>query len=139
MKQLTMEKTSAEENINVDTTSMETLIKFNININNEDTPDISVINKFETLGEECFKKFSLNAEQETAFKLFTDLKNINHRIVYCCGEGGAGKSPIINVIANFFDINNMIKRLFIGAFTGTAAFNIRGSTLHKLLSMKRQR
>jgi ATP-dependent DNA helicase PIF1 len=33
----------------------------------------------------------------------------------------------------------MIKRLFIGAFTGTAAFNIRGSTLHKFLSMTRKR
>jgi hypothetical protein len=90
-----------EENINVDTTSLETFINFNININNEDTPDISVINKFETLGEECFKKFSLNAEQETALKLLTAFKYINQRIVYCCDEGGTGKSPIINVIANF--------------------------------------
>jgi hypothetical protein len=81
MKQLTMEKTSAEENINVDTTSMETFINFNINISNEDTPDISVINKFETLGEECIKKFSLNAEQETAFKLFTDFKK--YKSPYC--------------------------------------------------------
>ena len=32
----------------------------------------------------------------------------------------------------------MKNRLFIGAFTGTSAFNIRGKTLDKLLCMTRQ-
>ncbi len=54
-------------------------------------------------------------------------------IVYCGGEGGTGKSQITNAIADYFDKKNMKNRLFIGAFTGTAAFNIRGNTLHKLL------
>jgi hypothetical protein len=80
----------------------------------------------------------LNTEQETTFKLFNDLKNTNQRIVYCGGEGGTGKSQIINAIADYLDKNNMKNRLFIGAFTGAAAFNIRGNTLHKLLSMTRK-
>ena len=33
----------------------------------------------------------------------------------------------------------MKNKLFIGAFTGTAAFNIRGNTLHKLLSLTRHK
>jgi nicotinamide riboside kinase len=49
----------------------------------------------------------LNTEQETTFKLFNDLKNTNQRIVYCGGEGGTGKSQIINAIADYLDkINN---------------------------------
>ncbi len=53
--------------------------------------------------------------------------------------GWNGISQIINAIADYFDKNSMKNRLFIGAFTGTAAFNIRGNSLHKLLSMTRQK
>jgi ATP-dependent DNA helicase PIF1 len=64
---------------------------------------------------------------------------INANKCYCGGEGGTGKSQIINAFADFFDNNNTKNRLFIGAFTGTAAFNIRDKTLFKSLSMTRQK
>jgi predicted ATPase len=91
-------------------------LAYQINDNNE---NIGFIKSFEASGEEYIKKFSLNTEQETTFTLFTDLNNAKQRIVYCGGEGGTGKSQIINAIADFFDNNNMKNRLFIGAFTGT--------------------
>jgi hypothetical protein len=48
-----------------------------------------------------YQIFSLNTEQETTFKFFTDFNNANQRIAYCGGEGGTGKSQIINAIANY--------------------------------------
>ncbi len=126
-------KEISEENLNVNWISLSNIN----NVNNNE--NIGFFKSFEASGEECIKKFSLNTEQETTFKLFTYFNNANQRIVYCGGEGDTGKSQIINAIADCFDNNNMKNRLFIGAFTETAALNIRGNTLHKFLSMTRQK
>ena len=101
MKKLTIEEKFSEENLNVYSISLSNVS----NIDNND--NIGVFNNFDALGEECIKKFSLNTEQETTFKLFTNLDNVNQRIVYCGGEGGTGKSQIINAIADYFDKNNL--------------------------------
>jgi hypothetical protein len=52
------------------------------------------------------------------------------------GAGGTGKSVIINtlltVIREMFQVNNSA---LVGAPTGTAAFNVCGETLHRMLSI----
>jgi hypothetical protein len=97
MKKLTIEEKISEENLNVHSISLSNINSVN---NNE---NIGFINSLEASGEECIKKFSLNTEQETTFKLFTELKYANQRNVYCGVEGGTGKSQIINAIADFFE------------------------------------
>ena len=54
---------------------------------------------------------------------------------YLGGSGGVGKSMVINAIKYLFYITNSSFKLRIGAFTGNAADNVEGETLHKLLSL----
>ena len=42
---------------------------------------------------------------------------------------------VINAIIYLFYITNSSSKLRIGAFTGNAADNVEGETLHKLLSL----
>jgi hypothetical protein len=97
MKKLTIEEKISEENLNVYSISLSNIS----NIDNNDYIGVIIL-VFDASGEECIQKFSLNTEQETTFNLFTDLNNANQRIVYCGGEGGTGKSQIINAIADYF-------------------------------------
>ena len=119
------------ENLNVHTLD-ELTCKENNSLN------VNILNNIGITVDEVVVKFSLNYEQEKAFRIYVN-ESSQQKIVYCGGEGGTGKSQVINAISFYFEKNNMKKRLFIGAFTGTAAFNIRGSALHKLLSLTRQK
>jgi hypothetical protein len=52
------------------------------------------------------------------------------------GEGGTGKSRVIEAVRSWFTVLNRQHELVVTSLTGVAAFNIRGSTLHSALGIK---
>jgi PIF1-like helicase len=78
-------------------------------------------------------KYSLNVEQahvvyKVWFSLF-DAKYAKQLIGYVGGEGGTGKSRVIQALCEMF-LPHEVKKM---AFTGSAAFNIGGRTIHSQL------
>ena len=51
------------------------------------------------------------------------------------GEGGTGKSRLIDAIRAWFRRNERHKELIVAATTGTAAVKIKGSTVHSAVSI----
>jgi len=87
--------------------------------------------------------FSLNKEQPHIFQNILDwcCKSINHKIdpfhIFCTGGAGVSKSHLINTILQM--ANRILKKpgddpaeivIHLAAPTGTAAYNIGGTTLH---------
>ena len=56
-------------------------------------------------------------------------------LFYLGGEGGTGKSAVLNAITKYMTGLGIVHRLRKGAQTGVAAANIGGSTLHTLLGL----
>ena len=84
------------------------------------------------------KKFSLNVAQTLVFKLFIEalfILTIFQRLIYMGGEGGTGKTRVIQAIMYYFLVNNKRNQLLIGAPTGSAACLINGETIHRLLKL----
>lgn len=83
-------------------------------------------------------KYTLNREQRRAFDIITD-----HRITNSCkqlrmyigGPGGTGKSRVIKALRCFFDERSESRMLRLSAYTGIAANNIEGMTLHSALHL----
>jgi flavin-binding protein dodecin len=96
------------------------------------TPDVNVSI------EELVRAWTLNTEQARAFKIIA-----SHSMepkpkplrMYIGGPGGTGKSRIIQALTDFFKRKNQSRRLRLTAFTGVAAKNIGGTTLHTALCM----
>ena len=82
--------------------------------------------------------WSLNVEQARAFKIIashsTDPRSKPLRM-YIGGPGGTGKSRIIHALTDFFKRKQQSRRLRLASFTGAAAKNIGGTTLHTALCM----
>ena len=57
-------------------------------------------------------------------------RNQRHR-----GTPGTGKSRVVNAPREFFGLRNQRRRFRLAAYTGVAARNIGGATLHSLLQM----
>ncbi|THU92915.1 hypothetical protein K435DRAFT_624240, partial [Dendrothele bispora CBS 962.96] len=78
----------------------------------------------------------LNVEQERAFRIVAsyalERKEAPLRM-YLGGAGGTGKSHVIHAIKNFFDHRNETRRFRLASYTGVAASNISGMTLHAAL------
>ena len=55
--------------------------------------------------------------------------------MYLGGPGGTGKSRVVNALRDFFSLRNQDRRFRLAAYTGVAARNIGGATLHALLQM----
>lgn len=51
------------------------------------------------------------------------------------GPGGTGKSRIINALTDYFALRGESRRLRLASFTGIAAKNINGTTLHTALAL----
>ena len=90
--------------------------------------------------EEYVEKFTLNPEQAHAFRTVAEhslvrdgsrppLRMLMH------GPGGTGKSRIIEALSAFFESRDETRRLRLLAFTGVAARNISGMTLHMALQL----
>ena len=105
-------------------------------------PSLLMINRlnisFEELKNECIEKFTLNQLQKLCFTIIIDhitnpLKE--QLIFYIGGEGGTGKSRIIQSLTYFFEKSNIIHKLKKMAFCATAAWNIGGRTIHSMLKI----
>jgi hypothetical protein len=53
------------------------------------------------------------------------------------GEGGTGKSRIVNAICKWFEVRGMSDELLITATTGSAAVKIGGQTLHSAIGLRK--
>lgn len=89
---------------------------------------------------EVCTEFTLNEEQERAYRIVA-----NHAIepsqccplsVFLSGPGGTGKSRVIDAITTLFLRFNEVRRFRLASYTGVAAKNIKGMTLHTLLNMR---
>ena len=84
------------------------------------------------------KNFSLNTEQERAFRIVA-----NHHVneykdqlkMYLGGMAGTGKSQVIKALTHFFESKNASYVFMVLAPTGSAAALISGSTYHSILGI----
>ena len=88
-------------------------------------------------------QWNLNVEQATAFVMYTNAlrnswNNVSQEplLAYLGGQGGTGKSQIIKCLKSFVSYYEKPNTLIVTAFTGKAAYNIQGVTLHSILSFK---
>ena len=93
-------------------------------------------------------EYGLDSDQELAFVTIAQhiLKVDMHErgllkdkpqqmIFYLGGEGGTGKSKVLNALTGFLESVGLRHTIRMGAKTGCAAGNIGGSTLHSLLKL----
>jgi PIF1-like helicase/Helitron helicase-like domain at N-terminus len=87
------------------------------------------------------RAFSLNAEQQFAFRIICNHALGLHPpsepqlLMGVFGEGGTGKSRLIDAIRTWFRWNGREKELVVTATTGTAAVKIKGTTVHTAVSI----
>ena len=84
------------------------------------------------------KDFSLNREQERAFRIIANhaiSRNPEQLRMYLGGMGGTGKSQVIKALSQFFTGRNEAHRFIIVAPTGTAAALLGGSTYHSMFGI----
>ncbi len=93
---------------------------FNIKINNYNFNDGYYSENFNA-------QIILNNEQK---KVFYIMEN-SHESIFICGKAGAGKSEVLK-----YFIKNTKKEILVTAFTGVAALNIGGQTLHSLFLLE---
>lgn len=89
-------------------------------------------------------EFSLNVEQTRAFRIVTDhalqpLHSVPQLLMGIFGEGGTGKSRLIDAIRAWFAIHGRGRELKVTAMTGSAASHIGGSTLHSATGIRVER
>jgi hypothetical protein len=83
--------------------------------------------------------WTLNIEQARAFSLIASHSQKIHENeplrLYLGGPGGTGKSRVITALTHYFNICGETRRLRLASFTGIAAKNINGTTLHTALAL----
>jgi hypothetical protein len=87
--------------------------------------------------------FTLNRKQGIALRLiYRQLDQIHgdeRRTAQLClfvgGEGGTGKSHVIETVAELFSIKEMLPHLLVAATSGTAAARINRTTIHFWLQL----
>jgi hypothetical protein len=84
-------------------------------------------------------KWTLNVEQTRAFSIIVSHSqsgpNAEQLRMYLGGPGGTGKSRVINALRNYFTECGETRRFRLASYTGVAAKNINGTTLHTALSL----
>ena len=83
-------------------------------------------------------KFSLNKEQERAFRIIANhaVSPNPERLRMCIsGMGGTGKTQVIKALSHFFSSRKEAHRFIIVAPTGTAAALLGGSTYHSMFGI----
>jgi Helitron helicase-like domain at N-terminus/PIF1-like helicase len=87
---------------------------------------------------EVVRQFSLNVEQERAFRIVAN-HSVSHESeqlkMYLGGMGGTGKSQVIKALKYFFEKQNQSHRFIILGPTGTSAALLGGSTYHSFLGI----
>ncbi|KAJ7086287.1 hypothetical protein C8R43DRAFT_829094, partial [Mycena crocata] len=83
----------------------------------------------------------LNVEQQRAFSIVTRQSQEDPTCLrkplrmYLGGAGGTGKSAVIDALTEYFVSTGQERRFRLASFTGVAARNISGMTLHSALMM----
>jgi len=85
-------------------------------------------------------KFTLNTEQERGFRIVAyhtlNGSHVGPQLrLGVFGEGGTGKSQLIKAIQEWFRMRHRSEELVVTATTGTAAFNIKGVTVHSAANL----
>ncbi|PBK73123.1 hypothetical protein ARMSODRAFT_881235, partial [Armillaria solidipes] len=87
------------------------------------------------------QEYNLNAEQRRAFMIIAG-HSLQHQPeqlrMFLGGPGGTGKSTVIRALTDFFSRRRQERRFRLASFTGVAAKNIAGSTLHSLLMLSQR-
>jgi hypothetical protein len=84
------------------------------------------------------ERWTLNTEQKRAFEIVarhTMGERPGQLLMYLGGPGGTGKSRVVNALRDWFGSRSETRRFRLAAYTGVAARNIGGATLHSLLQM----
>jgi hypothetical protein len=86
-------------------------------------------------------EYSLNSEQKRAFHIITEhasqpIDSAPQLLMGIFGEGGTGKSRLIDALRAWFSIVGRGAEIRVTAMTGSAASHIRGSTLHSATGIK---
>jgi hypothetical protein len=84
------------------------------------------------------RQFSLNTEQERAFRIIANhssSSSFKQLKMYIGGMAGTGKSQVIKALVNFFESLNEAHRFVILGPTGTSAALLNGSTYHYFLGI----
>jgi hypothetical protein len=89
-------------------------------------------------GRQLAMSFTLNQRQSIAFRLICrqldrvrrDEREVSQLCQFIGGEGGTGKSRVIETLAALFASKGMSHRLLVTATSGTAAARINGITIH---------
>jgi hypothetical protein len=85
------------------------------------------------------KQFSLNTEQERAFRTIANhacTPGLEQLRMYLGGMGGTGKSRVIEAIIEMFRLREETHRFIVLAPTGSAAALLNGSTYHSVLGLR---
>src|SRR6266540_3266875 len=93
-----------------------------------------------TFIEQAIEKYSLNKEQERAFRIIANHASGPHSgqaqlKMYIGGMGGTGKSQVLKALSHFFELRKETNRFVIVAPTGTAASLLGGSTYHYMFGI----
>lgn len=93
--------------------------------------------------DEMIVKWTLNVEQARAFSLIASHAQQSRVTdplrMYLGGSGGTGKSRVIAAMTDHFAQRGESRRLRLTSFTGIAAQNINGTTLHTALALNQSR
>ncbi|KAI9059614.1 hypothetical protein FKP32DRAFT_1579504, partial [Trametes sanguinea] len=87
---------------------------------------------------EHIARWTLNHEQARAFRIIAEHANRDRSDplrLYIGGFGGTGKSRIIQALTAYFEARNEGRRLRLASYTGIAARNVAGVTLHAALAL----
>src|SRR5882762_5085314 len=98
----------------------------------------SKVKKEQNIIDNTVTDFSLNTEQERAFRIIANhasTEKPEQLIMYIGGMAGTGKSQVIKALTAFFEKRNESHRIVITAPTGTAAALVGGSTYHSILDI----
>ena len=92
--------------------------------------------------EEIVQEFMLNKEQARAFRIIA-LHSLEEKPkplrMYLGGPGGTGKSCVINALKSFLDCRSQSHCFQLSSYTGVAAKNISGMTLHAALCLNQRK
>ena len=102
------------------------------------TQSANIINHTDELIVSLTDKYDLNTEQERAFHIIVKHSTQNKPDplhMFLGGPGGTGKTRVINAVTEFFETCNQHYHFKLASYTGIAAKNISGTTLHAALNL----
>ncbi|KAF5335555.1 hypothetical protein D9611_012211 [Ephemerocybe angulata] len=87
-------------------------------------------------------QFTLNTEQKRAFRIIAEHSldpSQSQLKMYLGGAGGTGKSRVIQALTTFFNETRQSRRFRLASYTGVAAKNIEGMTIHSALCLNQRK